>query len=411
MSKGRIAGIFLLIISGALFAVVIFLSNNKFSEPTVFSQKTMMTALWEDYKRRNLEAESGRTIDYQRDGITTSEGQSYTMLRAVWLDDRTTFDRTWKWTKDISQRPSDKLFSWLFGKKPDGTYGILTDKGGQNSASDADTDIAFALFQAYARWGDIQYLKEAIAIIPNIWEQEVITVGGKPYLASNNLEKSINKKTILVNPSYLAPYEYRYFAMLDPGHDWMALVASSYDFLGRAVTEPLDRSRSAGLPPDWVDVDRTTGELSAASGSGLTTDYGFDALRVPWRIALDWEWNQAPAASSLLAKMSFFEKQWENGGALSARYTHDGAQEVAAESPAAYGGALGYFVVKHPDLAASVYERKLKSLYDPDTDSWKTAFSYYDDNWAWFGLGLYHNYLTDLGKSVVAINTDALLNK
>src|SRR4051812_28248555 len=76
--------------------------------PVVFSQKTMLTALWEEYKKHYWEADTGRTIDRQRNNVTTSEGQSYTLLRAVWQDDQPTFDKTWKWTKDISQR-SDHL--------------------------------------------------------------------------------------------------------------------------------------------------------------------------------------------------------------------------------------------------------------------------------------------------------------
>ena len=32
----------------------------------------------------------------------------------------------------------------------------------------------------------------------------------------------------------------------------------------------------------------------------------------------------------------------------------------------------------------------------PDFQDWKTPLGYYDDNWAWFGIALYNNFLDDL---------------
>ncbi len=83
-------------------------------------------------------------------------------------------------------------------------------------------------------------------------------------------------------------------------------------------------------------------------------------------------------------------------GKLAAIYTHDGAVVSDAEVPAMYGTALGYFMVSDTVHAEEVYNKKLKSLYTPDTNSWKKTLSYYDDNWAWFGIGLYNNLINPL---------------
>src|SRR5690606_5554171 len=72
--------------------------------PPEFSRKNMLQALWFNYKINYLEEDTFRSLDKQQGGITTSEGQSYTMLRAVWMDDKETFDRAWQWTKDNIQR-------------------------------------------------------------------------------------------------------------------------------------------------------------------------------------------------------------------------------------------------------------------------------------------------------------------
>ena len=138
----------LLIVAGLSIAgFAAFKSSDRAEQNLVFADRTLLTGLWDNYKKIYWESGSGRTLDKQQNDITTSEGQSYTMMRAVWQSDRATFDKSWEWTQEQLQR-EDNLFAWKWGLKPDGTYGILTDQGGQNTASDADSDIAVALLMA-----------------------------------------------------------------------------------------------------------------------------------------------------------------------------------------------------------------------------------------------------------------------
>ena len=139
-------------------------------EPIVVSDKTVLVDLWRVYRDIHLEEGTGRTIDHQAGGITTSEGQSYTMLRAVWMDDQPTFAQSWQWTKDNLQR-EDRLLAWKFGERSDGSFGVQEQVGGGNSATDADVDIAFALLMAYSRWQDDDYLDDALPLIEAIWQQ------------------------------------------------------------------------------------------------------------------------------------------------------------------------------------------------------------------------------------------------
>jgi hypothetical protein len=39
-------------------------------------------------------------------------------------------------------------------------------------------------------------------------------------------------------------------------------------------------------------------------------------------------------------------------------------------------------------------------LFNPDTNTWKEELSYYDNNWAWFGIALYNNLLPNLTANV-----------
>ncbi|MEQ1563836.1 MAG: glycosyl hydrolase family 8, partial [Nitrospiraceae bacterium] len=51
------------------------------------------SALWSFYKQTYIQ--NGRVVSLDEQGITTSEGQGYAMLRAVWSNDRATFNTVW----------------------------------------------------------------------------------------------------------------------------------------------------------------------------------------------------------------------------------------------------------------------------------------------------------------------------
>ncbi|MEX0672722.1 MAG: glycosyl hydrolase family 8 [Candidatus Paceibacterota bacterium] len=388
---GFLIGIFVII--NTIFNLTDFLQYNN---TIIYSNRDVMNGLWENYKNDYLEAGTHRTLDRERGNITTSEGQSYTMLRAVWMDDKETFDNNWRWTKDNLRRDGeDHLFSWLFGQREDGSYGVLDEHGGHNTASDADTDIALALALAYGRWQDEQYLIEARQVITDIWNKEVIVINGDPYLLANNVEKTLPKNSVIVNPSYLAPYAYKIFAQIDedPEHRWNDLASHSYEIIERSMEQPLNTETSAVLPPDWIEIDTTTGEIIASDNPDLTTNFGFEALRTPWRLALDWQWFQDERSKELLEKMDFLGTQWRSEKKLQASYGHDGTIIDNFESASMYAGTLGYFMVADPESAEEIYTEKMINLYNPTWYAWKDDPGYYGTNWRWFSVGLYNELL------------------
>jgi len=394
----RFLAVLLIVAAAGATTYAVVASSKKIDQNIIFAPHTLLEGTWNAYKYEYWESGSGRTLDRQQRDVTTSEGQSYTMLRAVWMSDKPTFDKSWKWTQEQLQR-DDKLFSWRYGQRDDGTYGILTNVNGQNAASDADSDIALALLMAASRWQDETYLSESKEVIANIWQHEVVTVAGKPYLASNNLEKQ-SSSPIIINPSYLSPYAYREFAKVDTQHNWSAVVDSSYDVLARSISAPLDTPKSAGLVPDWVVMDRTTGTVSPANISGLTTQYGYDAMRTPWRLALDYRWNKEPRAKDVLEKMSFLSDEWTSTGKLISTYSHDGKVVKSDEVAESYATALAYFDVVNPTLAKEVYDQKMTKLYDQNTNAWAQPITYYAANWVWFGIALHEDQLPNLAKDL-----------
>ena len=355
--------------------------------------RSVVNDLWIDY--RNQIQRDGRTIDRTLNYITTSEGQSYSLLRAVWMDDKETFDRVWRWTKNnLAQRPGDHLFAWLWGQRPNGEWNILYEEGGINSATDADQDIALALIFAYSRWNDDQYLEQARQILADIWRVEVLEINGEPYLLAGNWGRE--QKYPLINPSYFTFYAYPIFAAVDPQRDWLKLKENSYRILNAATELPLDQKKSAFLPPDWISIDRQNGNILPPQSRGKSTAFADDAIRVIWRVALDWQWHRDPAALAYLKKLDFLAQEWQKQGLIYARYRHDGLVERDHESYSLYGAVIGYFTLVKPELAPAVYYRKIIPLINVDQGTWREKLGYYSQNWVWFGLALYHHLLPNL---------------
>lgn len=331
---------------------------------------------WQGYLQRFVQPD-GRVVDPKRGGDSTSEGQSYAMLRAVWMDDRPTFDRAWAWTRE-HLATSDHLFGYLWGG------GALTSS---DSATDADQDIALALLLAAHRWGADTYRSQAATVVGAIWDREVAHVDGIPYVTAGNWAVSTTPGPTL-NPSYFAPYAYRLFAGVDSSHPWNDVVDSGYRALDRCTAAPLDSGGSAGLPPNWCVITRQ-GVQPARTLQGADL-YGYDAFRVMWRLAVDVQWNGEQRARDYLQRCDFLRRTWHQGGRLAAVYGHDGRPMGDDENVAAYGADLGNLLVTDPAAAGQVVARKLLPAVASGTSPalFGDPEDYYQQNWAWFGLAL-----------------------
>src|ERR1700676_3344983 len=73
---------------------------------------------WSAYREHFIRSD-GRVVDPDGEK-TTSEGQSYALLRAAFLDDRDTFGKVWSWTKQNLTRSDGQSFAWKWGTKCDG---------------------------------------------------------------------------------------------------------------------------------------------------------------------------------------------------------------------------------------------------------------------------------------------------
>ena len=361
--------------------------------PLESPRPALLAAAWSGYKHRFIQPD-GRVIDFQRDQMTTSEGQSYAMLRAVWMNDRPTFEVTWRWTQNNLGDPTHSHIGWLWGKAADGSWRLVD----ANSASDADEDIALALLFAAHQWSST-YRPAAIALLGRIWDEDVATVAGQPYLTAGNWAPGAAGGPVL-NPSYFAPYAYRIFAEEDHAHPWGELVDTSYKAVQACTDAPLD-SNAGRLPPNWCALAVATGAAHLAPGMSQSSDYGYDAFRVMWRVALDAQWNLEPRAVRYLNSHSIvLLDSWRQQGKLASEYTHDGAVRNPNEDPTVYGGAIASFLVVDRNAANQMTTRLEATAKSGGQNGtyFGTSTNYFEQNWVWFGLAFAYGALRNLDR-------------
>ncbi len=346
---------------------------------------------WEKYKKDYVVFDGenyGQVIDPQ-EGVTTSEGQSYAMLRAAWMNDKYTFLGAWLWTRNhLQHRLNDDLLSW---KWQDGT---LVDSA---NATDADEDIALALLFGYKLWNEEEYLIEAQSIIDDIWEHCVVKINGRYYLLPMHEESADKWNGYLFNPSYLSPASYRIFAEVDPKHDWDALADDSYTILNE-IGE-LEENNTY-LPADWYFLDKKYGAFYTANPyfERDVDNFSFDAFRTLWRVSLDEQWFGTQQAREYLQNTSVFLEEYNN--------THDRFPmimslegEAMSEHRATsvdVGYAIGLMYGENPENAQEFFATFVDERYDVETHSWDESLNYYNANWAWFGTGVFRHALQNI---------------
>ncbi len=350
------------------------------------SDQALLQQSWEAYRQRFIQPD-GRVIDWEANERSTSEGQAYALLRAVIIGDRDTFDRTLKWAeinlkRQRNGKPLDSLWAWKWGKNAQATWGIID----PNFASDADIDATTALILASRRWQHRPYLELARTKLRDLWTLSTVAdfkLGNQQrrYLLPGPAEAFQRQSQLQLNPSYLAPASFRLFAQVDRSRNWMSLVDSSYQVLQQATV-----LSQAGLPNDWVLLDLTTDTVQPVlTPNPGTSEYGFDAYRVWWRLAQDADWFGEPLARSLLQQqLQFIRQTWRSRQSIPARIDLQGKPLVDYAATSQYGMLYHAFRLVDPALAKQIRQQKLDPVYR--NGFWDNNSAYYTQNMVWFGL-------------------------
>lgn len=351
--------------------------------PVSTVNQSLLKESWVAYQQRFIQAD-GRVIDREDGDRSTSEAQAYAMLRAVFVNDPTTFARTLEWSEKNLQRQLaglrvDQLWVWKWGRNPNGKWGIID----RNFASDADIDAITALILAYRRWHRPEYLKLAKAKLQDLWNLSTVAIPeGKRYLLPGPREAFQPQPNILqLNPSYLAPYAFRLFAQVDQAHNWLSLVDSSYQVLEHSAA-----LSAVGLPSDWVVLNTQTDRFQPLSVSGpLQSQYGFNAYRVWWRLSLDAAWFREPRATNFMRQhLRYLQKLWRTSSRIPAVIDLQGQPLVNYEATSQYAMLYAALHLFDSTTAEQILQRKLMPQYR--NGFWDQDSAYYTQNLVWLGL-------------------------
>jgi len=271
-----------LLATGAQAAQILPYAELPMKYPTRVSWDSQMKGLWTGWKSRFLSGGLVKATDPSGNSKNVSEGQSYAMLMAVWMNDQTTFNTVWAATE--SGFWTGKWYRWVAG---DGNY-----------ATDADQDIAGALIFASALvdkglWTDYKlngttsYKDKAKTVVASISTNMVN--GGKYVDAGDWLSD--------YNPSYLEVHWYRVFKEFAAANsvttvDWDNVITGSYEILN---AQP---SASKGMARNFSS--QSGGPAGQGDSKPSRNDMGFDAIRVPFRVGLHGMWYHHPKAQAWL---------------------------------------------------------------------------------------------------------------
>ncbi|MEI7694646.1 MAG: glycosyl hydrolase family 8 [Chlorobium sp.] len=256
---------------------------------------------WIHYKRTFIV--HGRVCRPRDNNDTVSEGQAYGMLRAVLMNDHATFDECLDWTEGALSRKSsdgDRLLAWHYQN------GVVADR---KSASDADIDYAYSLILASRKWNDVRYRTLAEQVLQSVLEKETAIINGRLYFLPWPREYNQPDQLTALNPSYYAPSHFKLFFEVSGDHRWLELVDTTYYMLGKLLDFP-GVLKKGTLVPDWIAVD-AEGNITELPGNDAV--YGWDAVRVPLRIAADYYLSGDKRALTVLRQFSAsFEKELSN---------------------------------------------------------------------------------------------------
>lgn len=314
-----------------------FPQNYQYKNGIIYTGSNVQSTLQSLYTswKSNYYVESGnyariKFVQSGESGVNSvSEGIAYGMLVFVYMDNATNscqdeFDKLWNYYKFNSN--GHGLMNW----KVNAFTGQVTapTSGNANGATDADLDAAQALLMAHKQWGSsgtINYLSEAKTLVNNIWTYEINT---------NKYIKPGDAFDDYKNPCYFILNALRLFDDVEAvetswtNRDWAGVVTNSYALMKKTANS------TTGLIPDWCYENGTY--LSGLKDSKFESIFGYDALRIPWRMAHAYAWYGDPDAYDIANKIT----TWCKGKYSDPSGIVDGYQLNGTPGTGGLGGSL-----------------------------------------------------------------------
>lgn len=325
---------------------------------------------WDAFKSQFISPEGRVISDDGESGLTYSEGQAYALFFALVANDRPMFDKVLRWTEnnlcggDLTAR----LPAWLWGKRPDGTWGVID----SNAASDADLWIAYALGEAGRLWKARSYRALFTLVAARILAEETVEIPGLGLTLLPAPKGFVLSETQWrLNPSYLPMHQLHWLAANGADPRWKQLASSSMKVIRGASPK--------GFAPDWIVYDAQQGFLVDIQGKEKGQG-GYNAIRVYlWAGVMH---AQAPGRKALLETLAPMARYVREQG-----YPPESIDILSAQgsgpAPSGFSAALMPFLRAQGDTKA-VESQRARLEARPLRPK-----AYYEQVLALFGLGAF----------------------
>ncbi len=340
--------------------------------------------LWHVYSARFIDSDTGRAFDPSGDQHTTSEGQAYALFFALAANDRTTFDRVLDWTQTnlADGDLGTHLPAWLWGKNKEDDWEILD----ANSASDADTWIAYSLLEAGRLWNYPTDTSLGRAMLALIAKKEVADLPGFGPMLVPGTAGFQHGNTWILNPSYLPLFLFERFAAVDPSGPWHQIALN--------IPRLLEQSARHGYAMDWVEyvpgdgfyptVDPTrTGQPSSHFDQPCGS---YDAIRVYlWAGMLN---REDPARADVLNAVPVMSLYLSGHDAPPEQVDQEGIP-AGKPGPVGFSAAVLPYLRTFPDLSRAAARQmiRLDVEKDAETGLYGKDKAYYDQSLSLFAIG------------------------
>lgn len=310
----RYPGTYMSTLARTLAFGVLFTALSTQAAPWVYGELPMVATpldsalqrTWEGLKARNIRPWSDGLVHRPKSetpGDAVSEGQAYGMMVALYVNDQAGFDAIWDAAEKNMWNDGNGFYDWRWQD------GKVTANG---MATDADQDIALMLifadalvskgiWKAHTSPKGVGYKARAQAILNTLWSKGVnagalrpgANWGGGGTCSNGQGSWACGEH---VNPGYFSPASYRIFKDFDKSHAWGDVVEKSYALIAKSP------GYAKGMIPDWMNLDGSYPTASALGYNPFDGGKGFykDAIRVHWRLAMDWAWFREPRAKTFL---------------------------------------------------------------------------------------------------------------
>ena len=266
------------------------------------------SSFYDQWKVRYLKNDCGNSNEYYvfsgSDAKNVSEAQGYGMMITAYFagydeNAKAYFDRLYHFYKSHPSNINNDLMDWQQRSCNDAS------SSDDDSASDGDIDIAFALLLAHAQWGsdgEIAYLNEARKMINAIMKDDVnqntLTIKLGDWVKSTSPKYFNSTRT-----SDFITDHFRVFSYATNNTKWSTIVNNCYDMIEGIQN---NYSNNTGLLPDFIINTNTSPKPANADflEGEYDGNYYYNACRTPFRLGIDYLINGEVKAKNAVKKIN-----------------------------------------------------------------------------------------------------------